>query len=452
MKDVEATSEPFGMMGTLDQIIKILGFHDRSSFFATAFFLLLATAFVISCAVFLVKKRRERLDALNKIVAEAQKLPEVELKKEPEAPVHAFKEEQEAKVKPELSVVEQQMPIEPALSQEIVVKERKPKKIKPKNKKVEGEGSRPLEISIDASVNKDALVPTPIERTQPIAEEPIKEDAPATQAVPDSRHQLGAALSGTRGGFIAKLSRLFSRGTEISNEDFEELEAILFTADIGAKTAQKLLDILRERVAKEKNANKAFLRTVLKEEICRILESAHHVIGHYHSSPQVMMFVGVNGSGKTTSIGKLGAQLRNSGKKVLFGAGDTFRAAATLQLSVWAERVGADLVSGKENSDSASVLFEAIEKGKKDQVDVVLCDTAGRLHTKTSLMDELKKVHRVVGKAKDGAPHEVFLVIDATMGQNAINQAREFAAATPLTGVVLSKLDGTAKGESRSAL
>lgn len=257
---------------------------------------------------------------------------------------------------------------------------------------------------------------------------------------------LGSALQNTRSGFMAKLSRLFSRSTEINDDDFEEMEAILFTADIGAKTAQKLLDGLRTRVREQKISGRPSMEAALKEEMRAIFKRAVPKGAAPNGSLSVYMFIGVNGAGKTTSIGKLGAQLAGSGKKVFFGAGDTFRAAAVKQLVIWGERAGIPVVTGKENADSASVLFDAITEAKKAKADVVLCDTAGRLHTKMGLMDELKKVHRVMSKAENGAPHEVFLVIDATMGQNAIAQAREFAEATPLTGVVLSKLDGTAKG------
>ena len=164
------------------------------------------------------------------------------------------------------------------------------------------------------------------------------------------------------------------------------------------------------------------------------------------NSPTVVMFVGVNGVGKTTSIGKIASLLGKNQKKVVIGAGDTFRAAAAPQLAIWAERSGADIVTGKENSDPASVLFDAVKKGKEDNADFVLCDTAGRLHTKINLMEELKKANRVLAKALPGAPHETLLVIDANTGQNAIAQAKEFASYTPLTGLILTKLDGTAKG------
>lgn len=276
------------------------------------------------------------------------------------------------------------------------------------------------------------------------AKEPQIEEAIRSKVL--TKNTIGAALKGTRSGFMAKLSSIFSRGRTLSDEDFEEMEAILFTSDIGARTAQKLLDAMRKRVAQEKLSEKDAIKSALKEEMRSLFNQVENRELELDKSPAVFMFVGVNGVGKTTTIGKLGTQLAHEGKKIIFGAGDTFRAAAVTQLSIWGERAGIFVTKGKENADSASVLFDAINEAREQKADVVLCDTAGRLHTKTGLMDELKKVYRVMGKAQAQAPHEVFLVIDATMGQNAIAQAREFAEATPLTGVILTKLDGTAKG------
>lgn len=412
MDDITAKSDNLGIWGSLKQLIAVLGFHDMASFFATSIFLVFAVGFIVSGALFLVKKRRERMAQLLKIVHEVQN---------------------EKKL---IDVVEKdKKPITPAalIDTEVVLDEKEVQsEVKSPQKKIEDD--EPKTELIKPVEKKPQELPVVVAITEPDTKS-------------DTRKELGAALKNTRGGFLEKLSRLWSRGPLVSDADFLVMEEILFTADIGAKTAQKLLDVMRERVKKETSADATVLRSVLKEEMCRILES---VKSPRHdddaASLRVVMLVGVNGAGKTTSIAKLGAKYKTEGKTVLFGAGDTFRAAAVEQLKVWGSRVGAEVVSGKENSDSAAVLFEAIEQAKKTQMDYVLCDTAGRLHTKLSLMDELKKVHRVMGKAAVGAPHEVLLVIDATMGQNAINQAREFALVAPLTGVVLSKLDGTAKG------
>jgi fused signal recognition particle receptor len=225
---------------------------------------------------------------------------------------------------------------------------------------------------------------------------------------------------------------------------------VLFTADIGVRTATRPLETARERMRRNELSDLGRLKGVLREEIARILSldgaapGSPAAIGA--ARPWVIMVVGVNGSGKTTTVGKLAAKLKAAGHRVLLGAGDTFRAAAGEQLEIWAERVGAPIVRGKEGADPAAVCFEAIEQGARAGADVVLCDTAGRLHTRTPLMEELKKVKRVMGKAAAGAPHEVLLVLDATNGQNAIAQARQFHEALGVTGIVLAKLDGTAKG------
>jgi fused signal recognition particle receptor len=250
---------------------------------------------------------------------------------------------------------------------------------------------------------------------------------------------------------MARLNALFSGGKVVDDSVLADLEEVLFTADIGVKTATRLLESAREKVRRKELSDPERLKAALREEIARILDlagtggaAAPLAVGE--ARPWVVMVVGVNGSGKTTTVGKLAAKLQGGGHKVLLGAGDTFRAAAGEQLEVWAERVSAPIVRGKEGADPAAVCFEAVQRGAQEGVDVVLCDTAGRLHTKTPLMEELKKVQRVIGKAAPGAPHEVLLVLDATNGQNAIAQARQFHEALGVTGIALTKLDGTAKG------
>ena len=260
---------------------------------------------------------------------------------------------------------------------------------------------------------------------------------------------LADGLAKTRGGFMSRLNGLFTGGRPLDDKVLAELEEVLFTADIGVKTATQLLDAARERVKRKELADPSRLRAVLREDIERILALDGQRGGGLAvpaERPFVVMIVGVNGSGKTTTIGKLAAQVKQGGHSVLLGAGDTFRAAAGEQLEVWAERVGAPVVRGKDGADPASVCFEAVKRGVEERYDVVLCDTAGRLHTKAPLMEELKKVMRVMAKACPGAPHEVLLVLDATNGQNAIAQARQFHEALGVTGIVLTKLDGTAKG------
>jgi len=262
---------------------------------------------------------------------------------------------------------------------------------------------------------------------------------------------LAAGLEKTRTGFVARLQGLFGSRGPVDESTLAELEEILFTADIGVKTATALLEGARERVRRRELEDPDKLKAALREEIARIVSvpgarDLSEDLAASGARPWVVMVVGVNGSGKTTTIGKLAAKLRAGGHSVLLGAGDTFRAAAGEQLEIWAERVGAPIVRGKDGSDPASVCFDTVRRGVEEKVDVVLLDTAGRLHTKLPLMEELKKVQRVVGKALPGAPHLVLLVLDATNGQNAIAQARQFHEALGVGGIVLTKLDGTAKG------
>ena len=264
---------------------------------------------------------------------------------------------------------------------------------------------------------------------------------------------LAAGLSRTRGGFMSRLNALLGGARPLDESVLAELEEVLFTADIGVKTATKLLESVRAHVKAKALSDPAAVRSALRAEISAILRppaAAARPFGPEGrpgaEKPWVVMVVGVNGSGKTTTIGKLAAKLKADGHSVLLAAGDTFRAAAGEQLEIWADRVGAPIVRGKDGADPASVCFEAVQQGVATGVEVVLCDTAGRLHTKAPLMEELKKVKRVIAKAAPGAPHEVLLVLDSTSGQNAIAQARQFNEALQVTGLALTKLDGTAKG------
>ena len=278
-----------------------------------------------------------------------------------------------------------------------------------------------------------------------------EEEEKRRRAEAEAGRTLAAGLEKTRGGFMARLQGIFGGSRQVDDSTLAEMEEILFTADIGVKTATSLLEGARERVKRRELDDPAKLKAALRQEISRIVSlggpgGANREFAVGPSRPRVIMVVGVNGSGKTTTVGKLAAKLGQAGHRVLLGAGDTFRAAAGEQLEVWAERVGAPVVRGKDGSDPASVCFEAVKRGVEDGVDVVLLDTAGRLHTKLPLMEELKKVKRVVDKALPGAPHDVLLVLDATNGQNAIAQARQFHEALGVTGIALTKLDGTAKG------
>lgn len=259
--------------------------------------------------------------------------------------------------------------------------------------------------------------------------------------------RLREGLSKTRSGFTSRLDRLLLGKKEITGELLDELEEILFTSDLGVATTRELIDLVQEKVARKELEQPEKLKSALKEQIRLFMDVPE--VGHRHpgpGEPLVVMVIGVNGVGKTTTIGKVGAHFRRAGNQVLFVAADTFRAAAIEQLQVWGDRVGAEVVSQREGSDPSAVAFDALSSALSKKMDVVIIDTAGRLHTKVNLMDELQKVSRVVGKKLPGAPHEVWLVLDATTGQNAISQAEIFNQSLGVTGIILTKLDGTAKG------
>jgi fused signal recognition particle receptor len=274
--------------------------------------------------------------------------------------------------------------------------------------------------------------------------------SPAPPPVPSSRAKKDVAglrkgLALARGGFIAKLSALFQGKKEIDPAILEQVEEVMLSSDVGPKTTHAILERLRESLAKNELRDSDAVWEALRAEALRILSIGGGAI-RTSGKPTVVLMVGVNGVGKTTTIGKLATRYNAAGKKVMLGAGDTFRAAAVQQLEVWGKRVGAEVVRGKEGADPGAVAFDATTKAKEGGADLLFIDTAGRLHTKLPLMDEIKKVRKTIAKALDGAPHETLLVIDATTGQNALQQATLFKEALDLTGVVLTKLDGTAKG------
>jgi fused signal recognition particle receptor len=279
-----------------------------------------------------------------------------------------------------------------------------------------------------------------------------QEEARRKFAEKEAGRTLAEGLAKTRGGFMARLNALVGASKELDEAALAELEEILFSADVGVRTATKLLESVRERLKRKELSDLSRVKAALREEIERILSlgQADGAAGHGGlpdaPPPQVVMVVGVNGTGKTTTIGKLAAKLKAAGKSVILGAGDTFRAAAGEQLDVWADRAGVPMVRGKDGSDPGAVLFDAVTRAKAEKIGVVLCDTAGRLHTKSNLMEELKRLKRTLAKAHEGSPQEVLLVVDATTGQNAIQQARQFHESLGVTGFVLTKLDGTAKG------
>jgi len=232
--------------------------------------------------------------------------------------------------------------------------------------------------------------------------------------------------------------------TEITDEIWDDLEAVLIQADLGLETTDAVLDALEARVDREGLIRADELRAGLREDLRGLLERPPALV--FDDRPAVILLVGVNGSGKTTSAAKLGWRFRNDGKRVLLAAADTYRAAATEQLQTWADRLDLPVIAGQPNADPGAVTYDAVKAGQARGMDFVLVDTAGRLHTRFNLMEELKKVHRVAGKAQEGAPHAVWLVMDATTGQNAVQQARAFKEAVNVTGVILAKLDSSARG------
>ncbi|MCZ8512455.1 signal recognition particle-docking protein FtsY [Paenibacillus filicis] len=254
-------------------------------------------------------------------------------------------------------------------------------------------------------------------------------------------------LAKTRDVFVERVEDLFSRRKKIDEEFYEELEEILIGADVGVNTVMKLIEDLRAEVRKRKIESPSELQPVLSEMLIALLKGDEQTgLKMAESGLTVILFVGVNGVGKTTTIGKLSHQLKSQGKKVLLAAGDTFRAGAIEQLEEWGKRAGVDVIKQQAGSDPAAVMYDALHAAKSRGVDVLLCDTAGRLQNKVNLMEELNKIYRVIRREVPEAPHEVLLVLDATTGQNALMQARLFDEKSGLTGLVLTKLDSTAKG------
>ena len=259
---------------------------------------------------------------------------------------------------------------------------------------------------------------------------------------------LKAGLSKTHQGFVEKMDQIFLGKKSIDQDLLDELEGLLFSADLGVKTSHHLIEGVRQGLKRGELQEPEKVKDFIKQEIFRTLKSGEKSlsIDFSQTRPYVFMVVGVNGVGKTTTLAKIAYQYSSQGRKVLIGAADTFRAAAVEQLEVWATRVGADLIKQSKGSDPSAVAFDSVHAAMARNVDLVFIDTAGRLHTKVNLMEELKKVKRIIARECPGAPHEILLVLDATTGQNAISQAKLFHEAIGVTGIALTKLDGTAKG------
>ena len=279
-----------------------------------------------------------------------------------------------------------------------------------------------------------------------------KQDTPPSEEqVRQQRQELDAGLEKTKTGLFSKLARAVAGRSTVDAAVLDDLEEVLISSDVGVETTVKIIRSIEERAARDKYMNASELQSILREEVAALMEEAHGSSGHFgldatEGTPYVVMVVGVNGAGKTTTIGKLAAQLTKAGRKVWIGAADTFRAAAIDQLQVWADRAGATMIRQQMGSDPASVAFDTLSSAKANGADVVLIDTAGRLHNKVNLMNELTKIRNVMAKVIPGAPHEVMLVLDGSTGQNAFEQARQFTQATQVTSLTITKLDGTAKG------
>ena len=267
----------------------------------------------------------------------------------------------------------------------------------------------------------------------------------------EKKETLDKGLSKTKEGVFSKLARVVAGKSKVDDDILDDLEEVLITSDVGVETTLRIIERIEKRVERDKYVSTGELKSMLREEIAALLtENDNEAEGEFtipeNKRPYVIMVVGVNGVGKTTTIGKLAYQYKKNGNKVYLGAADTFRAAAVEQLVIWGERVGVPVVKQKMGADPASVAFDTLSSAKANDADVVIIDTAGRLHNKISLMNELSKIKKVMDKVIPGAPHEVLLVLDGSTGQNAFEQAKQFTAATEVNALAITKLDGTAKG------
>ena len=293
----------------------------------------------------------------------------------------------------------------------------------------------------------DAAPVTEEEKAAIALEEKKQEEAKAEA----ERKELEAGLEKSKEGFFGKLKRAIAGRTTVDADVLDDLEEVLITSDVGVETTVKIIERIEARVARDKYLNTEELQYILRDEIALLMEESHRSSKDFgievkEGTPFVLMVVGVNGAGKTTTIGKLAAQLTKAGRKVYIGAADTFRAAAIDQLAVWAERAGATMIRQEMGSDPASVAYDTLRSAVANNADVVLIDTAGRLHNKVGLMKELTKIRNVMSKVIPDAPHDVMLVLDGSTGQNAFEQAKQFTEATQVTSLTITKLDGTAKG------
>ena len=305
-----------------------------------------------------------------------------------------------------------------------------------------------IDEAVEEPVVAEAVEEMPVtEENLPASAEEVVEKKPSAWSI---TQKFKNGLAKTRDSFTSKVNDLVARYRKVDEDFFEELEEVLLQADVGFETVMELMDKLRYEVQRKNIKDTEGIQAIISEKLVEIYEAGEDNITELNMQPDgeltVILFVGVNGVGKTTTIGKLAHRLSKEGKSVLLAAGDTFRAGAIDQLQVWGDRVGCEVIKQSEGSDPAAVIYDAIAAAKKRSADVLICDTAGRLQNKVNLMKELEKVHRVISREIPNAPHEVLLALDATTGQNALIQAQTFKEATNVTGIVLTKLDGTAKG------
>lgn len=302
-------------------------------------------------------------------------------------------------------------------------------------------------VAIEENVEESAKVEELPATVEEVQEEPVEEKKPSAWSI---TKKFKEGLAKTRNSFTSKVNDLVARYRKVDEDFFEELEDVLLQADVGFETVMELMDKLRFEVQRQNIKDTSGIQTIISEKLVEIYENGEENLTELQLKPQgelsVILFVGVNGVGKTTTIGKLAHRLKSEGKTVMLAAGDTFRAGAIDQLQVWGDRVGCEVIKQSEGSDPAAVMYDAIRAAKNRNADVLICDTAGRLQNKVNLMNELEKVHRVISREIPDAPHEVLLALDATTGQNALVQAQMFKEATNVSGIVLTKLDGTAKG------
>ena len=316
--------------------------------------------------------------------------------------------------------------------------------------------SQPEIVEVKSSVEKPEPevqeVTEVVNETEDVAliTEEVDEETPKKASAWSITSKFKEGLAKTRNTFTSKVNDLVARYRKVDEDFFEELEEVLLQADVGFETVMELMDKLRFEVQRQNIKDTEGIQAIISEKLVEIYENGEDNITELNIQPKgdltVILFVGVNGVGKTTTIGKLAHRLKAEGKTVMLAAGDTFRAGAIDQLQVWGDRVGCEVIKQSEGSDPAAVMYDAIRAAKNRGVDVLICDTAGRLQNKVNLMNELEKVHRVISREVPNAPHEVLLALDATTGQNALVQAQTFKEATNVTGIVLTKLDGTAKG------